>query len=100
MNGWNWPSSVEVRIKLLAGNRTPSGVRRLEFGRHLERLVVAVSCRRKMCPKTAALTSSRYDPERQLCQTGATEPLIARDWYGEVTRLVSVQRFLAVAFAK
>jgi hypothetical protein len=35
----SWPSSVEVRIKLLAGNRTPSGVRRLEFGRHLERLV-------------------------------------------------------------
>jgi hypothetical protein len=28
-------------LKLLAGNRTPSGVRRLEFGRHLERLVVA-----------------------------------------------------------
>ena len=38
---WSWPSSVDVWIVLLAGNRTSSGVWRLKFERHLERLVVA-----------------------------------------------------------
>jgi hypothetical protein len=39
--GRSWPSSVDVSIKLLAGNRTSRGVRRLELGRHFEQLVVA-----------------------------------------------------------
>ena len=41
MNGWNWPSRGRVRFKLLAANRSSSGVQREKFGRHRQRQVMA-----------------------------------------------------------
>jgi hypothetical protein len=38
-----WPGVVDLWMILLAGNRTSSGVRRLELERHLERRLMAVA---------------------------------------------------------
>lgn len=39
--GHKWPRSVYAWVKLLAGNLTCNVARGMDFGRHLERLVVA-----------------------------------------------------------
>ena len=68
----NWPGAVDVWIILLAGNRTPSEVWRLELERRLERLVVAVlgPIVHGPCPHLAmnGLRKLRRSPTQSLCR--------------------------------
>ena len=52
-----WPSSVDAWVKLLAGNLTSNAARGLDFGRHLERLVMAGSTYCASCQKAVARRS-------------------------------------------
>ena len=81
--GRSWPSSVDAWVKLLAGNLTFNVAPELDFGRHLERLVLAGSRPRETIPQwRQSATLPTFNPEKRASS-------IQRPLQGDITGSVA-----------